>query len=50
MSGSAVYILAGEREFFLAGFMYEASKEETVMIPVSHADHINADGTLRGLH
>jgi hypothetical protein len=51
ISGSAVYVLVPPTEtppigeMYLGGFIYEASNSG--MFFVSHADHINADGSIR---
>ena len=45
MSGSGVYALSSDKEFFLAGFMCEANDAMDI-IYASHAAHIKADGTI----
>ncbi len=49
ISGSGVYVIRPEGvtadDIWLAGFVYEEGPGHTLM--VAHADHINADGTIR---
>jgi hypothetical protein len=48
MSGGAVYVLDQEADsLVLAGFMYKASFKLDQIL-ATYADHINADGTIRG--
>ena len=48
MSGSQVYTLSKDKKFFLGGFMCESNSDMNI-IYASHAAHIKADGTLKGL-
>ena len=49
ISGSGVYVIRRKGtnfdDFWLAGFVYEEGPGHSLM--VAHADHINADGTIR---
>jgi hypothetical protein len=45
MSGSAVYVIRKKPALIVAGFMYAASASMSYIF-ATHADHLNADGTI----